>query len=410
MKTIVNDELKARLNFASINGSVIATDILEILRQNKDVTEVIRGTANYFNSKRVKTNAGEYTKMKIMLSACTKDLNNENFPDRQNPKAPWFAENRTNLEPSTFIGYFKDLPDYSDEDIEYFANAICVSSKIEIKMYDKMNDFIDAYISDNYVPFAQYGDNSTLHNSCMRYSHLVYRLGDFYSNFAGASILVARDSENNVLGRAIVWKKAMGVFDGEEKEVSVLDRVYYSHSFVMKLMIQHAQKNGINLRKTFNDYSHRTQFTVLNTIEGVYMEVRDKIEYPLNICVPASKWHKKGTPYLDTFCYVNITEDGKVRLSNESTERCVATCQHISGVASQCRRICPSCGHVHNGDEDLCTTCRRKLTVKTIFGDILMDKVKSYNDMKYPASFFEKGRPSAHLELNLQMAKLFIAD
>lgn len=409
MKTIVNDELKARLNFASINGSVIATDILEILRQNKDVTEVIRGTANYFNSKRVKNNAGEYTKMKIILSACTKDLNNENFPDRQNPKAPWFEENRTNLEPSTFIGYFKDLPDYSDEDIEYFGNAICVSSKVEIKMYDKMNDFIDAYISDNYVPFAQYGDNSTLHSSCMRHPHLVYRLGDFYSNFAGASILVARDSENNVLGRAIVWKKATGVFDGEEKEVSVLDRVYYSHSFVMKLMLQHAQRNGINLRKTINDYSHKIQFTVLNPIEGIDMKVGDKIDHTLNICVPASKWHKKGTPYLDTFCYVNITEDGKVRLSNQTTERCVATCQCTSGVANQYGHICPSCGCVHNGDEDLCTTCRKKLTVKTIFGNMLMDKVKSYNDVKYPASFFEKGKPSAHLELNLQIAKLFIA-
>ncbi len=410
MKTIVNDELKARLNFASINGSVIATDILEILRQNKDVTEVIRGTANYFNSKRVKTNAGEYTKMKIILSACTKNLNNENFPDRLNPKAPWFEENRTNLEPSTFIGYFKDLPDYSDEDIEYFTNAICVSSKVEIKVYDKMNDFIDAYISDNYVPFAQYGDNSTLHNSCMRHPHLVYRLGDFYSNFAGAGILVARDSENNVLGRAIIWKKATGVFDGEEKEVSVLDRVYYSHSFVMKLMLQYAQRNGINLRKTFNDYSHRTQFTVLNIIEGVDMEVGDKIEHSLNICVPASKWHKKGTPYMDTFCCVNITEDGKVQLSNQTTERCVATCQQTSGVASQCRRICPSCGNIHTCDEDLCTACRKKLTVRTIFGNMLMDKVKSYNDVKYPASFFEKGRPSAHLELNLQISKLFIAD
>lgn len=408
MKTIVNDELRARLNFASINGSVIATDILEIIRQNKDVTEVIRGTANYFNSKRVKANAGEYTKMKIVFSACTKDLNNENFPDRLNPKAPWFEENRTNLEPSTFIGYFKDLPDYSGEDIEYFANAICVSSKVEIKMYDKMNDFIDAYITDNYVPFAQYGDNSALHSSCMRHPHLVYRLGDFYSNFAGASILVARDSENNVLGRAIVWKKATGVFDGEEKEVSVLDRVYYSHFFVMKMILQHAQKNGINLRKTINDYSHKIQFTVLNPIEGVDMKVGDKIDHILNICVPASKWHKKGTPYLDTFCYVNITEDGKVRLSNQTTERCVATCQCTSGVASQYGHICPSCGCVHNGDEDLCTTCRKKLTVKTIFGTMLMDKVKSYNDVKYPASFFEKGKPSAHLELNLQISKLFI--
>lgn len=408
MKTIVNDELKARLNFASINGSVIATDILEILRQNKDVTEVIRGTANYFNSKRVKNNAGEYTKMKIVFSACTKDLNNENFPDRLNPRAPWFEENRTKLEPSTFICYFKDLPEYSGEDIEYFANAICVSSKVEIKLYDKMNDFIDAYIADNYVPFAQYGDNSALHNSCMRYPHLVYRLGDFYSNFAGASILVARDSENNVLGRAIVWKKAVGKFDGEEKEVSVLDRVYCSHSFVMKLIYQYAQKNGINLRKTHNDYSHKIQFTVLNPIEGVDVKVGDRIDQNLNICVPATKWHKKGTPYLDTFCHVNITEDGKVQLSNQSTERCVATCQNTSGIATQCRYICPNCGDVHTDSEYLCDTCRKRLITKTIFGDMLMDKVKSYNDVKYPASFFEKGRPSAHLELNLQIAKLFI--
>ena len=41
---------------------------------------------------------------------------------------------------------------------------------------------------------------------------------------------------------------------------------------------------------------------------------------------------------------------------------------------------------------------------------MLIGNVKSYNDVKYPASFFEKGKPSAHLELNLQIAKLFIAD
>ena len=176
----------------------------------------------------------------------------------------------------------------------------------------------------------------------------------------------------------------------------------------MKLIYQYARKNGINLRKTHNDYSHRIQFTVLNPIEGVDMEVGDRIDQNLNICVPATKWHKKGTPYLDTFCYVNITEDGKVQLSNESTERCVATCQNTSGIATQCRYICPNCGDVHTDSEYLCYTCKKRLITKTIFGDMLMDKVKSYNDVKYPASFFEKGRPSAHLELNLQIAKLFI--
>lgn len=407
MKTIVSDDLKVRLNYASINGSVIATDILEQLKLNKDVSEVIRGTSNYFQTKRVKNSAEGYVKMKIIFTACTKDLSNENFPDRLNPKAPWFVENRSNIEPSTFVGYFKELREYTDEELEYFANAICVSSKVEIKMYDKMNDFIDAYIGDNYIPFAQYGENSTLHNSCMRHANLVYRLGDFYSNFAGASILVARDSENNVLGRAIVWKKATGNFNGEVKEMSVLDRVYYSHSFVMKMIIQYAQANGINLRKTINDYSHRTQFTVMNPVEGLNMQVDDKQEYTLNICVPASKWHKKGTPYLDTFCYVNITEDGKVQLGNKSTDRCVASCQRTTGTAELCRYICPSCGKVHNESVDLCTACRQRLTVNTIFGEMLMDKVKTYNDVKYPASFFEKGRPSAHLELNLQITKLY---
>lgn len=407
MKTIVSDELKVRLNFASINGSIIATDILEQLRRNKDVTETIRGTSNYFGTKRARNSSGEYIKMKIVFTACTKDLNNENFPDRQNPKAPWFAENRVDLEPSTFVNYFKELSEYSSADMEYFANAICVSSKIEIKLYDKMNDFIDAYIGDNYVPYAQHSE-SPLHNSCMRYSHLVYRLGDFYSNFAGASILVARDSENNVLGRAVVWKKATGLFNHVEKQVSVLDRVYYSHSFIMKLITEYAQNNGINLKKTINDFQHKVQFTVLNPLEGVDMQVGDKIEHTLNICVPATKWHKKGAPYLDTFAYVNITEDGKVQLSNEGTDRSVATCQQTNGNANLCRHICPSCGDVHYGDNDLCTKCKKRLTVKTIFGDMLMDKVKSYNDVSYPASFFEKGKPSAHLELNLQIAKLYI--
>ena len=145
----------------------------------------------------------------------------------------------------------------------------------------------------------------------------------------------------------------------------------------------------------------------MNPVEGLSMQVGDKQEYILNICVPASKWHKKGTPYLDTFCFVNITEDGKVQLGNKSTGRCVASCQRTTGTAELCRYICPSCGRVHNERVDLCTTCRKRLTVDTIFGEMLMDKVKTYNDVKYPASFFEKGRPSAHLELNLQIAKLY---
>lgn len=40
----------------------------------------------------------------------------------------------------------------------------------------------------------------------MRYGNRARNAADFYTNFAGAEILVARDGSNNVLARAVVWK------------------------------------------------------------------------------------------------------------------------------------------------------------------------------------------------------------
>ena len=71
-----------------------------------------------------------------------------------------------------------------------------------------MNDFLDAYLGANYSSITD-NDISTLHNSCMRYEDKARNAADFYANFAGAGILVAKDKSNNVLGRAVVWKKAV---------------------------------------------------------------------------------------------------------------------------------------------------------------------------------------------------------
>ena len=55
MKIIVSEELKSRLTNASSNGSIIARDILAELKKNVDVSDIIRGNANYFSTKRKKT-------------------------------------------------------------------------------------------------------------------------------------------------------------------------------------------------------------------------------------------------------------------------------------------------------------------------------------------------------------------
>ncbi|MBF0647418.1 hypothetical protein IR083_01125 [Dysgonomonas sp. GY75] len=266
MKTIVSDELKSRLSHAAENGSVIASALLAELKSGKDVSEVIRGSANYFSTKRKKTTYDNYNSIKIVFTACTKDITNKNFPDRLNPQAPWFPENRTDIDPSTFIGYFKNLPEYTSKDFDFFSSAICLDSKVNIKIYDKMNDFIDAYKGENYSPIVQHGE-TTLHNSCMRSEEVARNAADFYYNFAGAKIIVAKDSANNILGRAIVWPNVIWSKEEEEQSISVLDRVYFTHTFILQKIYEYAQSITIHLRKKINDYEHSRSFIVLNPIE-----------------------------------------------------------------------------------------------------------------------------------------------
>ncbi len=84
--------MKSRLQNAAANGSVVAEDILSELGKNRDASETIRGTYNYFTTKRIRANYDSYHKIRIMFTACAKNLEHENFPDKGNPSAPWFKE------------------------------------------------------------------------------------------------------------------------------------------------------------------------------------------------------------------------------------------------------------------------------------------------------------------------------
>lgn len=408
MKVIVKDELRARLTCAAYNGSVIAKDILAEIKRNKDVSEVIRGKANHFATKRKRQSGGEgFSKIKIVFTYCNKDITNDNFPDKNNPQAPWFNENRTEVEVSTFVDCFKNLPEYEDVDLEYFANAICVMSKVSVKLYDKMSDFEDAYRQENYTPVAQFGD-STLHNSCMRYEATARNAADFYYHFAGAKIIIAKDGEGNILGRAIVWPKTFHSQEGAMYECSFLDRVYFSHSFVMKLIYNYAESSGINLRKLHNDYHSTASFVVINAPEGYPLANGEEMEeIQMAVKVPASKWHKVGAPYLDTLSYIILKQDGELTLTNYDTIRVIATCRSTGGLASPMRHYCPRCGKLHKESDVVCNTCRTELFQDTYLGRAITERIVMYKGQKVPASFLHKGRPTPTYALYLQIQKLY---
>ena len=70
---------------------------------------------------------------------------------------------------------------------------------------------------------------------------------------------------------------------------SLLDRIYSSHAFVAELIRKQAQEAGILLRRRYNDYTHTTDFTVLNPIEGQEWAVGDNIQVSLTVKVPACR-------------------------------------------------------------------------------------------------------------------------
>lgn len=408
MKVITSPELRSRLTNAAANGSRIAGDILKELRSNRSASETIRGNANYFTTKRFNGNSDGINTIRVYFTACNKDITNEHFPDRDNPQAPWFTENRTEIEPSTFVGYFRNLPEYSDPEMEFFASAICLDSKVTIKVYTRMNDFYDAYNEEKYIPVAQKNCYS-LHNSCMRYENMARNAADFYANFAKARIMVAKDSANNVLARAVLWDNALWKGDSYDVTVSVLDRLYFSYSFLTKLMYDHAAGLGVILRKTHNDYQHQMAFTALNPLPERNMAKDEKIDDVLmNIPLPATTWHKYGAPYLDTFSHIHINQDAQFELWNYKGPRCFATCRSTNGNAQKEKNICPRCGKVHESNlRELCKECRDQMYVSTAFGDVMICKTINYKDMDYPAVLFKRGRPLPFMKTYLQVQKLY---
>ena len=405
MKISISPEMKSRLQNAAANGSVVAEDILSELGRNCDASEIIRGTYNYFTTKRIRVNHNSYHKIRIVFTACGKNLEHENFPDKGNPSAPWFSENRADLEPSTFVGLFKNLPEYDSENIKYFVSAITLDSRVTIKIYSGMKDFFEAYCGDYYTLITD-TEESTLHNSCMRHEEKARNAADFYRNFAGAKIIVAKDKDSNILGRAIIWERLIWHrLYGTETNISLMDRIYTSHSFVIDMMKDAAKKAGIIFRKRYNDYSHQREVVAMNPVAGV-ME-NDEITADLVLEVPVCQWHKRGVPYLDTF--INLAMNGEhLELSNYPTDNLIAECQSTSGYAERCRYVCPRCNRIHMDSYDrFCEQCLPEIYTQTIFGRTLNSRPIIYKGIQYPSSLFKRGKPIPQLKRYLQIEKLF---
>lgn len=424
MKAIITNDLKNRVQFAAANGSVIAQDLLVAIRNCRDIKEETDKTINYFDSKRkVATQSDGRKRITIVVTCCRKDVTNRNFPDYGNPQAPYFPENRNEINVYDFAQVFKvirekdDNDEYGSTDWTYFDSAMRLASKVKFRVGTTMADFIKAYDASNYIGISE-SEQSTLHGSCVRHEDTARNAADYYVNFAGAKILIGETQDGEVVSRAILWDNML--MPGSDTPVNFMDRTYTAFDgFLLTAMRKEALKLGYQWRKTHNDYSHKRNFTPMVDVDIVLKstgEVQtfaagEAVNFTVTKKVPAQRVHKKGCPYCDTMSFLYYkSEDRQMTICNsDQAENIGVICASLAntgGYGSQWGYICPVCGKHHSDGQELCNHCKRDFYEETIFGRIVKGKVTQYKGKSIPAAMTKGGKPTAAFKAYIALKRI----
>jgi len=158
----------------------------------------------------------------------------------------WLRDGRQEMKPAKLARKLireAQMQDLSDDDFEKFGNKVRAylgvvgdedgeGKNINLEIIQG-NAIKDAYLRDNYSTIL--GDGTNLHNSCMRSECSQKYFGIYTGNPSAVNMLVARDTENKVLGRALLWQ-----FDDGDKGMDTI----YGPDIVAQLMIDWAMDNG----------------------------------------------------------------------------------------------------------------------------------------------------------------------
>jgi hypothetical protein len=210
------------------------------------------------------------------------NFNAQNFLSKisnPEPDNDVWSKNRVDIKVGRFIRRFLSESNFTDSQIEDFVNKWkSLSNKGEKFEYWLGQKIPEAYETRNY--FGEYSYNP-LWNSCMNDRT---ELVDFYVFIRGLNVVVLLNSDNKILGRALLWEDIEGR--------KFLDRIYYINDWDYFKFIDLAKKNGWYYKaknRSLSDW-------VLN---GHDKKIKVKIKYPKEAIQPGM------FPYLDTFYFLS---------------------------------------------------------------------------------------------------------
>jgi hypothetical protein len=202
----------------------------------------------------------------------------QNMPNPE-PDNQFWMSNRVDIKIGRFVRRF--LGDgFTDKEIEDFVNKWKSSFKSEGEKFEIRtgNGIVDAYDTTNYHGEEGY---NPLWNSCMNdRTDLV----DFYLYVEDLKMVILLDSENKIMGRALLWT------DDEGRKL--LDRVYYINDKDYYKFINLAKENGWYYKK--RNISGGSTWI----INGEEQKIRAKVKYPIESISDLF-------PYVDSFYYLD---------------------------------------------------------------------------------------------------------
>lgn len=232
----------------------------------------------------------------------------------------WLRDGRQEMKPAKLSRkLIKDnyLQDLSDAEFEKFGNKVRAylgvvgdedgeGKNIKLEIIDG-EPIRNAYYGGNYSKLL--GDSTNLHGSCMRSDSSQKYFGIYVENTDKVKMLVAKDEENKILGRALLWN-----FDDGDMGMDTI----YGPDIVAQLMIDWAVDNNYWFKSNQSCHHHIfdrhgldrfdndklremgkiIRNVTLNKAEFDYYPYVDSLYY---LCNDISKWFLSNT-------YNNVVE------------------------------------------------------------------------------------------------------
>jgi len=197
------------------------------------------------------------------------------------------------------------LEELSPKDYEDFVNLY----KSQFKAINNRFELISGDTIPQYYSVFNYaqGDKGQLGSSCMRYTECQKYFGIYQKNPEVCQLLVYLNNENQVLGRALVWKLEKKV-DGCPADY-FMDRVYCANDSDIIRFQNYAKENGWVMKNK----------NVSDSYEGLFFNYNDKVILS-HINVQLKDWTFQDYPFVDTLSLLNI-KNGK--LHNIPGKNCI---------------------------------------------------------------------------------------